>query len=422
MSSRSVRATQAGIEILKAARSRTRRELDGKVWTFLDIATEAGMSEKTVSRFFKGGDVDDAYARSICRSLQISFEAVIEMTVELEPSADQTEPDKSGQMREPSMDGSPFIWGRAVPPDRFYGRVQEMREVSSRLGKQQPESVNLVGLWRSGKTSLLQLMQARPEVFCGADALMQGYPPLMVMLPLQDARYQTPEGMVEGIRRGIEHHQGRSPWAKEANQDPYEVADGLEALRDRGVRLIVMLDELEAIEHRLEQFQGWGEDWRSKASAGMFALVIASRRPLEEVYAQVGLTSPFANIFSRTVLGPLAVADWQRLVREGWPQVGTAELDWVDDLAGGMPFYVQMAAGLLWLYEGDFDKARREFAFQAESRFRELDRGLTAAEQQAIRTGKGLSSAMIDRLERYGVLREDGRLFSSAFTVWLRQN
>jgi hypothetical protein len=30
--------------------------------------------------------------------------------------------------------------------------------------------------------------------------------------------------------------------------------------RDRGVRLIVMLDKFEAIASRLAQFQGWGED------------------------------------------------------------------------------------------------------------------------------------------------------------------
>ncbi len=409
MKSRGVRATPVGIEVLKAARSQTRRELDGKIWTFLDIATEAGMSEKTVSRFFKGEIVDETSARSICQGLGVDYHEVTEL-----PLVGETEPDRTGQMTD-----NPFICGAAVPPDLFYGRVQEIREVRSRLGKQQPESINLVGLWRSGKTSLLQWIQAQPPVFFGP---AEAHPPLMVMLPLDTIRYQTPEGMVEGIRRGIEKVQGRSPWDKEANQDPYEVADRLEELRDRGIRLIVMLDELEAISDRLEQFQGWGEDWRSKASAGVFALVIASRRPLEEVYAQVGLTSPFANIFSRTVLGPLAGADWQRLVREGLPRAGAAELDWVDDLAGGMPFYVQMAAAMLWLYEGDVDKARREFAFQAEPRFRELDRGLTAAEQQAVRTRKGLSLAMIDRLERYGVLREDGRLFSSAFTEWLRQN
>jgi hypothetical protein len=45
-----------------------------------------------------------------------------------------------------------------------------------------------------------------------------------------------------------------------------------------------MLDEFEAISSRLAQFQGWGEDWRSKASTqGLFSLVVASNRTSNRV-------------------------------------------------------------------------------------------------------------------------------------------
>ena len=45
--------------------------------------------------------------------------------------------------------------------------------------------------------------------------------------------------------------------------------------------------------------------WRSKASVELLTLVIATGRSLGEVYEQFSLTSPFANIFSKTVLGLL---------------------------------------------------------------------------------------------------------------------
>jgi hypothetical protein len=55
------------------------------------------------------------------------------------------------------------------------------------------------------------------------------------------------------------------------------------------VRLIV----IEAISSRLEQFQGWGEDWQfskteaspTKASTqGLFSLAVVSKRPIIEMY------------------------------------------------------------------------------------------------------------------------------------------
>jgi hypothetical protein len=80
-----------------------------------------------------------------------------------------------------------------------------------------------------------------------------------------------------------------------------------------------MLDEFEAIASRLEQFQGWGEDWRfsereaspTKASTqGLFSLVVASKRPISEMYQGLGLTSPFGNIFSTTILDGLEREAW----------------------------------------------------------------------------------------------------------------
>jgi hypothetical protein len=114
----------------------------------------------------------------------------------------------------------------------------------------------------------------------------------------------------------MQQQQGKEPWKQDENEDGWAVNDGLEALRDRGVRLIVMLDEFEAIASRLEQFQGWGEDWRSKASTqGLFSLVVASKRPISEIYKNLGLTSPFDNFFSMAILGGLEREAWEKLDR-----------------------------------------------------------------------------------------------------------
>ncbi len=102
-----------------------------------------------------------------------------------------------------------------------------------------------------------------------------------------------------------------------------------------------------------------------------------------------------------------------------------ATLSWIDDLAGGLPFYVQMAGAMLWQH-GDFEQARKEFIFQATPRFRELWNDLTEAERHALRHAAGVSglatpnSAIIDILQRHGLLRSDGRLFSSAFAEFIQ--
>ena len=279
---------------------------------------------------------------------------------------------------------NPFTYGTPVSADRFYGRRRSIAEVKNRIGAASPQCLNLVGLRRSGKTSLLHYVRSRPDDFFTA-----GQKPLLVLLDLQDGRYHTPIGMNEGLRQGILDATGTSPWKEDQNDDPYAIEDALIALRESGVRLIVMLDELERIGQRLEVFQNWGDDWRSKASAELLTLVIATGRSLGEVYEQFSLTSPFANIFSKTVLGGLEPEVWRSLVREGLPRVTEGELEWVDAVSGGLPYYVQLAASMLFQYS-DLAEAETEFWFQAEDRFGELWRDLNGPERSALKFAMGL--------------------------------
>ena len=64
----------------------------------------------------------------------------------------------------------------------------------------------------------------------------------------------------------------------------------------------------------LDQFQDWGDDWRAKASSGLLTMVIASSRPLEQIYTNVGAISPFGNIFSRIILGELEIESFNKLI------------------------------------------------------------------------------------------------------------
>lgn len=319
---------------------------------------------------------------------------------------------------------NPFEFGSTVPADRFAGRRAQRADVRSRFGGIAAQSLSLVGLQRSGKSSLFRYVAEKTKEFCAPEQN-----PLVVSLDLGSKLFHTPEGILEGLRHAVERQTGTSPWKKEQSQDGFAVNDGLELLRDQRVRLVVLLDDFERISARLDRFQDWGEDWRSKASAGYFALGIATRRPLVEVYSHCGLTSPFGNIFSTTRLGALLHEEWTALVRNRFSQHGghvtDRDLTFIDELSGGLPFYVQMAASLLWQHRAH-EKTRTEFRLQSADRFRELWHSLTAPEQHALRYGSGTpgraapAPAVVEDMIRYGVLRADGGVFSSIFADVVR--
>jgi hypothetical protein len=279
---------------------------------------------------------------------------------------------------------------------------------------------------RNGKTSLLRYIRERTEKF-----FQPQQKPLIVTLDLQSPKFHTPEGIIDGLRRGILKQTGTEPWRQDVNDDPFEVEDGFIWLRDQGYRLIVILDEFEGIIRRLELFQEWGEDWRAKASAGMLAMVIASKRPLSEDWKTRFPTSSFPNIFNKVVgAGALEEEYWHDLVKDGFIQSGEMDvvpdrlIDWIDELTGGLPFYVKMAASMFWQY-GDYEQAQTEFIYQATPRFEELWADLTASERQIMKNAGGETSiqsnpVVVDDLERQGLLRSDGRLFSSAFAEFVR--
>ncbi len=317
---------------------------------------------------------------------------------------------------------NPFEYGLPVPPQRFYGRRKEILEIKNRIGAISPQCANLVGLRRNGKTSLLRYIKERTSEFCSPRQK-----PLVVPLDLTNGNFHTPEGIIEGLRRGIHKLTGNYPWSNEDNKDGYKVEEGLQDLVDQKYRLIILLDEFEAIaskKDRLELFQGWGEDWRSKASAGLLTMVIASKRPVNEVYETLSLGSPFANIFSTTILGALEEEAWQSIIQKGFLP-NSAVLQWVDELAGGLPYYVQMAGAMLWQNRNQ-EIAKNEFNFQAKPRFEELWKDLTEVERLALRYELGEGNlpisdrAIVDRLQRHGLLRRNGGLFSSVFAEFVK--
>ncbi|NJK73514.1 MAG: hypothetical protein HC942_04325 [Microcoleus sp. SU_5_6] len=88
---RGIRATEEGRQKLTTAKA-AKRNHKGKVWTYLDIATEAEVNETTVKRFFGGKEgVDRESAISICKALGLEVTDIVDPK-ELNPPKPTTAP------------------------------------------------------------------------------------------------------------------------------------------------------------------------------------------------------------------------------------------------------------------------------------------------------------------------------------------
>jgi hypothetical protein len=317
---------------------------------------------------------------------------------------------------------APFIVGPPVPPERFYGRFDQRRRLAQCLRGTPPRSVILLGYYRSGKTSLLRYLLARPGEFFAPDQR-----PLLVELNFSAQTCATPQDVSEALRRGIAEQHGQPPWPAEASADPHRIEAELRRLRAAGWRLVVLIDEFQKIADRGAVFKEWGGDWRAHTQNQLLSLVIASALPINDVYRTMGGTSPFGNDFaSPELLGPLEQPAANALLAAGFAAAGRpllpAELLLADELSGGMPFYFQLAGETI-LREPELTSARYAFADNAEPHLRALWQTLAARDQALLRqavAGSQPDQAHAYRLRKRGLLRSNGQPFSTAFAELIR--
>lgn len=316
---------------------------------------------------------------------------------------------------------NPFDYGKPVTATRFKGRREQFRVIRNKFGGDTSQCLSIIGFRRSGKSSLLRYIGERPLEFC--DRSQQ---PIVLFFDLHDSRFETPTGLLDGLRRDIATATKFDPWT--AGNDAHEVVHGLTRVLAEGYRLIILLDEFESIKERLDLFERWGKDWRAKVNAGLFVLGICSQRPIPELYRSWGLSSPFANIFTQTTIGAFEEVEWRDLVierfRDTSKSVTDSDLSLIYKLAGGLPYFTQLAASILWDHSAH-EITEDIYGREAFPRFSEIWRTLTLREQHGLRYAAGIPNlsppkqSTIRTLTRHGLLRSDGTVFSCAFREFL---
>ena len=251
------------------------------------------------------------------------------------------------------MTGNPFTFGNPIrDPSRFFGRQQEIRQITSRLTSSAHESTSIVGERRLGKTSLLNHL-AHPEVAAGLGLSPEEY--CLVYIDFQGLTDITPQRFWQRVlgkaARGVcdlDIAAHFKEFGQRAEFDLFDLEDLFETVSEHGLRIVLLLDEFEYV----TQNPNFGSDFfgglRALAIHHNLSLVPATRRELVDLcHSDEIKGSPFFNIFANVVLRPFSNDEVEELIHgylDGGGVILTPdERGLIHKLGGGHPFFVQMA-------------------------------------------------------------------------------
>jgi hypothetical protein len=284
------------------------------------------------------------------------------------------------------MSANPFTFGNPIrDPARFYGRVEDVRQIVNRLRSSAHESTSVVGERRIGKTSLLKHLE-NTEIAAGL-----GLPPseyCMVYIDFQGLTDITPERFWQRVLSKMERSicmpdlaPGIQQLRKQEDFDLFDLEDLFEVIRDAGLTTVLLLDEFEYV----TQNPNFGSDFfgglRALAIHQNLPLVTATRRELVDLCHSEELKgSPFFNIFANVVLRPFSREEVLEMLdgylAETDLTFSPQEKELVIGLGGGYPFFTQMAGNYLvdakWKgFEGDelLKEVVASFDAQSDSHF-----------------------------------------------------
>lgn len=304
--------------------------------------------------------------------------------------------------------------------DMFFGRTLELQEIAAFLRGNQ--SVSIVGPRRIGKTSTLFHLR-RPTTWPG---LGLGQDNLFVYLDCEVLGDGTPQDILGQFAEELALELGErglpaEPALEQAVERPARLSfeAALRKLNQRGLRVVLMLDEFERLSTNPHLDVNFFNALRSAAGRYQLVFITASAHSLVELTfsgrSQDILTSPFFNIFAPLFLGLLAEDDARRLIRQPAQAIGLpfapAVEDYIYRLAGGQPLAVQVAcfhafnAGLAGRAD-DTAAIERETLQELAAHFQYTWRGLSPLEQGALcQLDEAVSRAPLDTAMR-GVLRD----------------
>jgi hypothetical protein len=255
------------------------------------------------------------------------------------------------------MDPNPFTFGNPIKdPARFHGREGDIRQIANRLLSSAHESTSIIGERRIGKTSLLYHL-SDPEV--GARLGLTPDKFCMVYVDFQGLTDITPtrfwQRVLKKMSRSICNEDLKpaiEDLSKQETFDLFDLEDLFESTQDKGLTIVLMLDEFEHVTQNPNFKSDFFGGLRALAIHHGVALLPATRRELVDLcHSDEIKGSPFFNIFANVVLRPFPMKDAASLV-DGYLSsleevFSPEEREFILRLGGGQPFFLQIAGHYL---------------------------------------------------------------------------
>jgi tRNA A-37 threonylcarbamoyl transferase component Bud32 len=173
-------------------------------------------------------------------------------------------------------------------------------------------------------------------------------------------------------------------------------------LNQRGLRIIMILDEFERISTNSSLDVNFFNALRSAAGRYQLAFITASARPLIELTyserSQDILSSPFFNIFAPMFLGTLAPDDARALIMQPSGGVFSKEMvEFLHELGGGHALTLQVACFHAFDNPNDPQAVERDTMREMDAHFKYYWHNLTPLEQDTLRrAGEAAARAHTD--------------------------
>lgn len=224
-----------------------------------------------------------------------------------------------------ALAANPFNpWQAAVAP-RFFGRDDLLHALHTALDEKR--SVSIVGDRRIGKTSLLLAWKTQAE----------GLGRVVRWLSGEGAEAVSCTAFIQAIT------------GETIAQDEAEcAANALGRWADQFAVLppLILLDEAEAVLKRLPH--RFFERLRGLVGQQKLCLVLATARPVDQVYQDLGQTSPFMNLLELRRVGLLGQAAAEQMVALGNSVFDDAGREQMRRWAGRHPFFLALFGRRLW--------------------------------------------------------------------------
>jgi hypothetical protein len=339
----------------------------------------------------------------------------------------------------------PYIVGSPIKkPSNFYGMHELVARLADLIDGRQPQSVSLLGLKRSGKTSLMYYI-AHPSVLAQHVVNPDAYVTLYVDFSVCD----TPAMFYRQVYQGLLHRLSSAPASEQEKVTNPDSEDIHWLLRRFPVRRVLLL--LDEVDHLTQGAFDQSFLLQLRALAGAqdteLAYITASFHNLDQIGGSLGLpsTSPFYNIFypSYFYLSGLSKAEGADLIRRPAEQEGIVfsdeEVENIQAMAGTLPFLIQMSACKWFLGKRDKqsltpEQIQRELVGEANPFFERWWRDLGEENHLLLREIAQKGSISVDDfqnpiaeeilrfLKRYGlVIEEKGTLHinGSVLATWI---